>query len=53
MILYDPTDPAAVTASTVDAIVTAVRDGRIPRSRLENAVSHILAAKHINLCAAH
>ncbi len=52
MFLSEETDPGVVTTQTVDAIVTAVRDGRISRSRLENAVAHIVTAKGIDLCAA-
>jgi len=28
-----------------------VNDGKLSRSRLEDAVAHILAAKHVDLCA--
>jgi beta-N-acetylhexosaminidase len=45
--------PAAVgglTQQTVDAVVTAVNSGALPRSRLQDAVQHVLTAKHVNVC---
>jgi beta-N-acetylhexosaminidase len=52
MVLYNPdTDTvASLTGQAVQAIVAAVGSGKLPKSRLENAVTHILAAKHIDLC---
>lgn len=52
MVLFDG-DPSAVpglTAQTVQAITSAVQSGSLPRSRLEEAVRHVLAAKHLGLC---
>jgi beta-N-acetylhexosaminidase len=43
---------ATVTKQVVAAIVAAVGAGTLTRSRLENAVGHILAAKKIDLCRA-
>ena len=43
---------AAVTDDTVSAVVTAVRAGKLGRARLVSAVTHILHAKHIKVCAA-
>jgi beta-N-acetylhexosaminidase len=53
MVLY--TAPAAkvaaLTSSIVDALVAAVGAGTVDRGRLENAVTHILAVKGVNLCS--
>jgi beta-N-acetylhexosaminidase len=53
MVLYTAAaaSVASLTTSTVAAIVAAVGAGTIDRSRLENAVGHILAVKNVNLCA--
>jgi beta-N-acetylhexosaminidase len=40
-----------LTTRIADAIVAAVASGRLHAARLQNAVLHILAAKHIDLCA--
>ena len=52
MVLYNgkPETIPGLTAATVQAIVDAARSGRLQRSRLENAVLHVLAAKHLGLC---
>jgi beta-N-acetylhexosaminidase len=52
MVLYsaDPSTVASLTDQTVQAIVSAVGSGELAKSRLENAVLHILAAKHIDPC---
>jgi beta-N-acetylhexosaminidase len=39
-----------VTRRIVRAMVNAVRAGHLPRSRLHNAVLHVLRAKHLELC---
>jgi beta-N-acetylhexosaminidase len=41
---------ATVTKQTAAAIVAALTAGKLTRARLENAVAHILAAKHVDLC---
>ncbi|HWC38005.1 MAG TPA: glycoside hydrolase family 3 N-terminal domain-containing protein [Acidimicrobiales bacterium] len=49
MILYDlssTTDPAAIGSQ----LVAAVGSGALPESRLNDAVTHVLAAKKVNLC---
>ena len=53
MILFnaDAGAVAAVTSDTVSAVVTAVRSGKLGRTRLVSAVTHILDAKHIKVCA--
>jgi beta-N-acetylhexosaminidase len=53
-----PADEAALRASPtlatyrwlVASVVTAVRSGRLAASRLDDAVVHVLAAKHVNPC---
>ena len=40
----------SLTRQTVQAIVAAAASGALPRSRLEDAVWHILNAKHLDLC---
>ncbi|MGH9078074.1 MAG: glycoside hydrolase family 3 protein [Acidimicrobiales bacterium] len=43
--------PVANTVSRLDtAIVEAVRSGRLPVERLDDAVAHVLAAKDVHLC---
>jgi beta-N-acetylhexosaminidase len=44
-------DDPRLTMQTVRSTVTAVRTGSLSRARLEQAVSHVLAAKHVRLCA--
>ena len=48
MVLFnaDPGAVASVTPAVVAAIVAAVASGRLPRARLEDAVRHVLTAKH-------
>jgi beta-N-acetylhexosaminidase len=41
----------ALTNNTVAALVAAVGAGTLERSRLEDAVAHILAVKRVNLCS--
>jgi beta-N-acetylhexosaminidase len=45
-----PTAVAGQTAAIVSALTSAVADGHLARSRVENAVSHVLAAKGLSLC---
>ncbi|HUZ71231.1 MAG TPA: glycoside hydrolase family 3 N-terminal domain-containing protein [Candidatus Saccharimonadales bacterium] len=54
MVLYTAAaaSVASLTNSTVAAVVAAVGGGTLDRSRLENAVGHILSVKHVDLCAA-
>jgi beta-N-acetylhexosaminidase len=54
MVLYTAAaaSVASLTNSTVAALVAAVGAGTLDRSRLENAVGHILTVKNVNLCAA-
>jgi beta-N-acetylhexosaminidase len=50
MILFTSVNTASLTKQIVQAVVAAVANAQLPRPRLEEAVSHILAAKHIDLC---
>jgi beta-N-acetylhexosaminidase len=52
MVLYTatPASVAGLTQQTVDALVAAVNAGVLPRNRLQDAVQHILNAKHVSLC---
>ncbi len=52
MVLYnaDASTVASLTSQTVQAIASAAGPGQLTRSRLENAVLHILGAKHVSLC---
>jgi beta-N-acetylhexosaminidase len=48
--LLSPSEVAATIGRIVDAIVVATAQGAIAVSRLDDAVSHVLAAKHVQLC---
>jgi beta-N-acetylhexosaminidase len=52
VVLYNATSTtvASLTQQVVAAIVAAVGNASLSRSRLENAVTHILSAKNVNLC---
>jgi beta-N-acetylhexosaminidase len=52
MVLFNTTASlvANIHSQVVQAIVAAVGAKQLPRSRLENAVLHILTAKHVDLC---
>ncbi len=54
MVLFNATATtvAGLTDQTVLAVISAVGQGRLGRARLVDAVSHILEAKHLDLCAA-
>ncbi|HXL59717.1 MAG TPA: glycoside hydrolase family 3 N-terminal domain-containing protein [Mycobacterium sp.] len=54
MVLYTADAPkvAALTSATVAGLVAAVGTGTLDRTRLENAVVHILSVKGVNLCSA-
>ena len=41
----------SLTTSIVAALLAAVTAGTLDRSRLESAASHVLTAKHVDLCA--
>lgn len=48
----DASATAATTRRAASAIVSAVASGKLSRSRLEDAVGHILTAKKVDLCQA-
>lgn len=50
-LLLTPQNVATSIGQIADAIVAAVGSGTLAASRLNNAVEHVLAAGHINLCA--
>ena len=50
MVMYDTASPHATMEQMTAAIVRAVRSGRLPVSRLDDAAAHVLAAKHVSLC---
>jgi beta-N-acetylhexosaminidase len=49
-LLLSPIDVAASIGQIVSAIVAATRAGTLPLARLDDAVQHVLVAKHVNLC---
>ncbi|MHB8538098.1 MAG: glycoside hydrolase family 3 N-terminal domain-containing protein [Candidatus Dormibacteria bacterium] len=53
MVLYTAASPqvASLTAATAAALVAAVNAGTLDRARLVSAVTNILAAKRVDLCA--
>jgi beta-N-acetylhexosaminidase len=48
--LLSPSGVTATTTRIIDAMVAATSNGTIPLSRLDDAVSHVLAVKHVQLC---
>lgn len=50
MVLFDSATAETTTQEVIASIVSAVRSGRLPVSRLDTAVEHVLTAKHIRLC---
>lgn len=50
MVLFDSATAGITTNEIIAAIVSAVTSGRLPVSRLDNAVRHVLTAKDISLC---
>lgn len=54
MVIYNanPLTVAALTSETAAALVAAVHTGELDRSRLVSAVTHVLAAKGVDLCRA-
>ena len=50
MVLFNATNPTATANAVIASISAAVARGRLPRSRLNEAVTHVLTAKDINLC---
>jgi beta-N-acetylhexosaminidase len=50
MVLFDSVTAGVTTNDVIASIVSAVTSGRLPVSRLDAAVQHVLAAKNISLC---
>lgn len=50
MVMFGGGDPALVTGSIDAAIALALEDGQVSRARLVDAASHVLSAKHVDLC---
>jgi beta-N-acetylhexosaminidase len=50
MVLFNATNPTATANAVIASISAAVARGRLPRSRLNEAVTHVLTAKGIHLC---
>jgi beta-N-acetylhexosaminidase len=50
MVLFDTTDPRATVRQIVAAVSAAVTSGSLPTARLDDAVGHVLSAKHVSLC---
>jgi beta-N-acetylhexosaminidase len=50
IVLFDSATAGITTNEIIAAIVSAVTSGRLPVSRLDAAVQHVLAAKNISLC---
>ena len=50
MVMFNSSDPGATADAIMAGITAAVRSHRLPVSRLDDAVQHVLAAKHISLC---
>ena len=51
MVLFDATNPTTTANAVITSISAAVARDRLPRSRLDEAVAHVLTAKGIDLCA--
>ena len=49
--LLSPANVAKTRRAIVDAIVGAVRGGELKPARLDDAVAHVLTAKHVAVCA--
>jgi beta-N-acetylhexosaminidase len=50
MVMFNSSDPGATADAITAGIARAVRSHRMPVSRLDDAVQHVLAAKHISIC---
>jgi hypothetical protein len=48
--LLSPANVSKTVNLIVGALAAATARGTIPVARLNNAVSHVLAVKHVNLC---
>ena len=50
MVLFNATNPTATANAVISSISAAVARGELPRSRLNEAVTHVLTVKGIKLC---
>ena len=50
MVLFNSPDPDATTNEVIASITSAVTSGRLPATRLDDAVQHVLSAKNASLC---
>jgi beta-N-acetylhexosaminidase len=50
MVLFDATNPTTTANAVIASIAVAVAGGEVPRSRLNEAVAHVLTAKGITMC---
>lgn len=51
MVMSDTANPQATLQQIVSAIAAAVASGKLAASRLDSAVAHVLAVKHVSLCS--
>ena len=50
MVMFESSDPGPTARAIIAGIASAVRAHRMPVSRLDDAVQHVLVAKHVSLC---
>lgn len=50
MVLFNGADPGGMTSGAIASIASAVTSGSLSATRLDDAVQHVLAAKHVTLC---
>ena len=50
MVMFNSPDPGTTAHAIITGIAAAVRSHRLPVSRLDDAVQHVLAAKHASIC---
>ncbi len=50
MVTFDSSDPPATTNEVITSLVAAVHSGRLPVTRLDSAVQHVLRAKGRPVC---
>ncbi len=50
MVLFNATNPTTTATAVIASISAAVTKGKLPRSRLNEAVAHVLTAKGISMC---
>jgi len=50
MVLFNSPDPEVTAREVIASITSAVTSGRLPATRLDEAVQHVLEAKNVSLC---